>query len=119
MFYKPDKKGLSQGYGTLSGNKSGAYKMLKIMKLCCKADIESFKMKYAMDRCLAGPKYEKADFGSSLEKVLKFWTLRGKFDGVHPDLAEIGVKKIQVEKDGLTFVGEELQMSSYPPKRVI
>ena len=80
--------------------------MLKIMKLCCKADIESFKMKYAMDRCLAEWKYEEEDIGSSLERVLRYWTLRGKFDGVHPDLAKIGVKRIQVEKDGLTFVRE-------------
>ena len=80
--------------------------MLKIMKLCCKADIESFKMKFAMDRCLDDRKYEKADIGSSLERVLRYWTLRGKFGGVHPDLAKIGVKRIQVDKEGLTFVGE-------------
>ena len=90
----------------MQGNKSGVYKMLKIMKLCCKADIESFKMKYAMDRCLSDSKYEEADIGSSLERVLRYWTLRGKFDGVNPELAKIGVKRIQVDKDGLTFVGE-------------
>ena len=79
--------------------------MLKIMKLCSKADIESFKMKYAMDRCLDDSKYEKADIGSSLERVLRYWTLRGKFDGVHPDLAKIGVKRVKVDKEGLTFDG--------------
>ena len=106
LFYKPDDKdGGSYGRGTLSGNKSEVYKMLKIMKLCCKADIESFKMKYAMERGLDDDKYEDADIGSSLERVLRFWTLRGKFDGVHPELAEIGVKKIQVDKDCLNFVG--------------
>ena len=108
MFYKPDYEWLNGGSGsggTLGGNKSEVYKMLKIMKLCCKADIESFKMKYAMDRCLSGSKFEKADIGTSLESVLRYWTLRGKFDGVHPELAQIGVKKIKVENDGLTFVG--------------
>ena len=80
--------------------------MLKIMKLCCKADIESYKLKYAMHRCLDWSKYEKEDIGSSLERVLRYWTLRGKFDGVHPELANIGVKKIQVNKDRLTFVGK-------------
>ena len=80
--------------------------MLKIMKLCCNADIESFKMKYAMDRCLSDDKYERADIGSSLMRVLRFWTLRGKFNGVHPDLAKNGVQKIQVDKDGLIFVGD-------------
>ena len=77
--------------------------MLKIMKLCCKAEIESFKMKYAMDRCLSSEKYEKADIGSSLQRVLRYWTLRGKFDGVHPELAKMGVKKIKADKEGLIF----------------
>ena len=98
--------GSSYGWGTLSGNKADVYKMLKIMKLCCKADIESFKMKYAMDRCLSDYKYEKADIGSSLERVLRYWTLRGKFDGIHPDLKEIGVKRVEVANDGLVFVGK-------------
>ena len=79
--------------------------MLKILKLGSKADIESLKMRYAMDRCLEGYKYEKADIGSSLERVLRYWTLRGKFDGVHPDLANIGVRRIKVDKDGLIFDG--------------
>ena len=105
MFYKPGEQEYEGRYGTLSGNKSCVYKMLKIMKLCCKADIESFKMKYAMDRCLAEEKYEKADIGSSLKRVLRYWTLRGKFDGVHPDLADIGVERIRVDKDGLIFDG--------------
>ena len=80
--------------------------MLKILKLCCKTEIESYKLKYAMDRCLEGGKHEKADIGSSLERVLRYWTLRGKFDKVHPDLQKIGVKRIQVAKDGLIFVRE-------------
>ena len=101
MFYKADDK--DGGYGTLSGNKAHVYKMLKIMKLCCKADIESFKMKYAMDMCLQDRKYEGANIGSSLERVLRYWTLRGKFDGVHPELAKIGVKRIKVDRDGLLF----------------
>ena len=79
--------------------------MLKIMKLCCKADIESYKMKYAMDRCLIDMKYEEADIGSSLERVLRYWTLRGKFDGVHPDLAKSGIKSIKPGKSGLIFDG--------------
>ena len=108
LFYKPDLLiGDTYGWGTLSGKKAGVYKMLKIMKLFCKADIQSFKMKFAVDRCLDHPKHEKAEIGSSLERVLRFWLLRGKFDGVHPELMEIGVKKIQVDKDGLTFIGEQ------------
>ena len=89
--------------------------MLKILKLCCKADIESYKMKYAIDRCLVRLSYEE-DIGSSLERVLRYWTLRGKFDGVHPDLAKIGVKKIKVGKNGLLFVGRSRMLQSQSKK---
>ena len=106
LFYKAKADRASSDWGgTLSRNKREVYKMLKILKLCCKADIESFKLKYAMDRCLDDYKYERADVGSSLLRVLRYWTLRGKFDGVHPDLKKIGVKKIKVEEDGIVFIG--------------
>ena len=88
----------------MSGSKTEVYKMLKIMKLCCKADIESYKMKYAIERGLGGRKYEEASVGFSLRRVLRYWTLRGKFYGVHPDLEKFGVKKIQVDMEGLTFI---------------
>ena len=100
-----ERTSIIKGGGTLSGNKSGVYKILKIMKLCTNAPIESFKMKYAMDRCLEGKKYEKADIGSSLKRVLRYWTLRGKFDGVHPDLGKAGIKSIKPGKSGLIFDG--------------
>ena len=63
-------------------------------------------MKYAVDRSLAGKKYETADVGESLARVMKYWTVRGRFEGVHPDLQKIGVQKIEVTKDSLVFVGD-------------
>ena len=63
-------------------------------------------MKYAVDRSLAGKKYETADVGESLARVMKYWTVRGKLEGVHPDLQKIGVKKIVVTKESLVFVGD-------------
>ena len=42
-------------------------------------------MKYAVDRSLAGKKYETADVGESLARVMRYWTVRGKLEGVHPD----------------------------------
>ena len=63
-------------------------------------------MKYAVDRSLAGKKYETADVGESLARVMKYWTVRGKLEGVHPDLQKIGVQKIEVTRDGLVFVGD-------------
>ena len=59
-------------------------------------------MKYAVDRSLAGKKYETADVGESLARVMKYWrTVRGKLERVHPDLRNIGVQRIEVNRDGL------------------
>ena len=61
-------------------------------------------MKYAVNRVLDDKKYETADIGSSLKRVLKYWTVRDKFTQVHPKLAERGVRRIDVEENGLSFV---------------
>ena len=63
-------------------------------------------MKYAVDRSLDSKKHETADVGESLARVMKYWSVRGKFDGVHPDLQNIGVQRIEVNRDGLVFVGD-------------
>ena len=63
-------------------------------------------MKYAVDRSLDSKKHETADVGESLARVMKYWSVRGKFDGVHPDLQSIGVQRIEVTKDSLVFVGD-------------
>ena len=61
-------------------------------------------MKYAVDRSLAGTKYEKEDVGTSLERVLKYWTLKDKFTGIAKALENIGIKRVEVTKLGLQFI---------------
>ena len=63
-------------------------------------------MKYAVDRSLDGKKYEAADIGESLARVMKYWTVRGKFTGVDPALQNIGVQRIEITTTGLKFVGD-------------
>ena len=57
---------------------------------------------------LDGKKYETADIGASLERVLRFYTVNGKLTGtvsdgvcvgigVHPDLKAIGIQKIEID----------------------
>ena len=58
---------------------------------------------------LDGKRYETANIGPSLERVLRFYTIQGRLtkvsritgvcigNGVHPDLEAIGVKKIQID----------------------
>ena len=62
-------------------------------------------MKYAVDRSLAGSKYEDEDVGTSLNRVLQYFTLRDKFNGIHPALArDLGIKEVKVTMEGLKFL---------------
>ena len=62
-------------------------------------------MKFAVDRSLDAKKYEEAPIGQSLQRVMKYWTLNGKFIGVHPELAKVGVTEVRVTDLGLEFHG--------------
>ena len=122
LFYREDK--------TLAGNKLKVYVVAKILRKCTNEDLTSFKvfkikydspslafsynvnvqLKFAVDRSLDAKKYEDADIGSSLKRVLKYWTLAGKFTGVHPELANIGVTEVRVTDQGLEFLGDIKKM---------
>ena len=60
-------------------------------------------MKFAVDRALNDKKYEEGDIGSSMQRVMKYWTVRDKMNSVHDDLVEEGVTKIEVTDEGLKF----------------
>ena len=66
-------------------------------------------MKFAVDRSLDAKKYEDAPIGQSLQRVLKYWTMAGKFTEVHPELKEIGVTEVKVTDQGLEFLGDVKQ----------
>ena len=80
--------------GTLSGNKKDVYIHLKISKLLHGVDMTSFSQKFAVDRGLPDKKYETAPVGASLERVKRYYSIRGKLQGVNKELAAIGVKEI-------------------------
>ena len=54
-----------------------------------------------MDRALDNKRFETAPVGGSLARVLKYWSVRDKFSGVHDDL-----RKIEVTDEGLLFNGD-------------
>ena len=93
---------------------------MKILKKCSGAKLTSFKvdckigenqirldfflqLKFAVDRALNDKKYEEGDIGSSMQRVMKYWTVRDKMNSVHDDLVEEGVTKIEVTDEGLEF----------------
>ena len=105
---------------TLAGTKRDVYVILKILKKCTAAEITSFKvsndnysnpdrvpvyqMKYGVDRSLAGARYKDEDVGVSLQRVLRYWSLRDKFSGIHPSLKKMGIARVEVTSEGLHFI---------------
>ena len=95
------------GGGTLFGTKKDVYIILKIFKLIYGISITSFSLKYAVHQALKGRKYETAALETSLERALRFHTIKGKFVGVHHDLEKIGVKKILLVGEHIGFIFDE------------
>ena len=60
-------------------------------------------MKYAVDRSLNDRKYETQDIGPSLQRVLRYWTMRDTFNNIDQALAKIGIERISVTDKGLQF----------------
>ena len=83
------------------------YVLLKIFKLLFGVSITSFRLKFSIDRSLEDQSFETAPVGLSLERAMRYYTTRGKFHGVHPDLKRIGVKELRIncneEKIGFIF----------------
>ena len=62
--------------GTLSQNKREVYIILKICKFIFDVIITSFVLKFGIDRALEDERFEKADLGQSIERVLRYHTIR-------------------------------------------
>ena len=101
-FLRPDDED-GKG-GTLSGKKLDVYVLLKIFKLLFGVPITSFSLKFAIDRSLDDERYETSAVGLSLERAMRYYTIRGKFHGVHPDLAKIGIRKIDYNQEKIGFI---------------
>ena len=89
--------------------------------------LKNVKTYFTTSTIVDGKKYETADIGSSLEKVLRYYTIQGKLTqvcenssviiskGIHPDLVAIGVKKIEVDfkKGEVAFIFEGIKYFGY------
>ena len=62
------------------------------------------QLKFAVDRALNDIKYDEGDIGPSMQRVMKYWTVRDKMNSVHDDLVEEGVTKIEVTDEGFEFL---------------
>ena len=62
-------------------------------------------MKFAVDRSLDAKKYEEAPIGQSLQRVLKYWTMGGKFTGVDQRMIMKHTDALFGKGNGVIFTG--------------
>ena len=92
---------------TLKGSKTKVYSLIKVLKYCTGSDAKSYECKFAVHMALANKDPPSPDkIGEAIREVINHRTIRGKFSGVHDDLKELGVSKVEIRDDGLEFVGK-------------
>ena len=100
---------------TLEGRKMDAYVLLKILKYCTGSAARSYQMKYAIDIVFRNKSIDNSDdLGPAIKEIIHFYTIRGKFSSVHPDLAAEGITRVEVGEEGLHFIRNNLVKGEYP-----
>ena len=82
-----------------------AYVLLKVLKYCTGSSARSYQCKYAIDQAFLNKSIESMkEMGAAIKDVIHFFTIRGKFSSVHPDLAAEGITRVEVGEEGLHFI---------------
>ena len=88
---------------TLKEKKLDVYVILKIIKYCTGSSARSYQCKYAVNDVLTNIDSVEG-LGAAIKKVCHYYTIRGKFSSVHPDLAAEGITRVEVGEEGLHFI---------------
>ena len=89
----------------LKGKKLESYVILKVLKYCTSSSARSYQCKFAIDRVFANKNIESMEeVGAAIKDVIQFYTIRGKFSSIHPDLEAVGIARVEVEEKGLRFI---------------
>ena len=78
--------------------------LVKILKFCTGSSAKSYQCKFAISDILGSRYLSVEDFGDALREVIHYYTLRGKFSSVHPELRREGIIRVEVGKEGLQFI---------------
>ena len=90
---------------TLKEKKLDAYVLLKILKYCTGSPTRSYQCKYAVNDALRNRDIKSMEeVGAAIKKIIHYYTIRGKFTSVHPDLAAEGITSVEVGEEGLHFI---------------
>ena len=87
------------------GTKLDMYVTLKIIKYCSGSSARSYQCKYAVEGAFSNKDIRSMDeLGAAIKEVIHYYTIRGKFSSVHPDLAAEGITRVEVGEEGLHFI---------------
>ena len=96
---------------TLRGAKLGLYALLKILKYCTGSSARSYQCKYVVNLLHYNKSIEYGMsmewLGAAIKEIIHHKTIRGKFSSVHPDLAAIGITRVEVGEEGLYFIANK------------
>ena len=86
--------------------------MLKIIKYCTGSSARSYQCKYAIKEAFRNKDIGgMEELGAGIREVIHYKTIRGKFSSVHPDLAAVGITRVEVGEEGLHFITTTNQVS--------
>ena len=92
----------------LEKKKLDAYVILKILKYCTGSSARSYQCKFAVQRVLLVKSIESMEeVGAAIKEIIHYYTIRGKFSSVHPDLAAEGITRVEVGEKGLHFISDQ------------
>ena len=81
------------------------YVLLKILKFCTGSSAKSYQCKFAINEVLKNRGVSDVEeLGDLIQKVIHYYTLRGKFSSIHPELRQEGIIRVEVGKEGLHFI---------------
>ena len=83
------------------------YVLIKILKFCTGSSVKSYQCKFGINTVLANRDLSNVkELGDVIQKVIHYYTLRGKFSSIHPELRREGIIRVEVGKEGLHFIRE-------------
>ena len=89
----------------LAGEKLEGYVLLKVLKYCTGSSAKSYQCKFAVQQVFGNKDIESMEeLGAAIKEIIHYHTIRGKFSSVHPDLAAIGITRVEVGEEGLYFI---------------
>ena len=81
------------------------YVLIKILKFCTGSSAKSYQCKFAIGDVLTNKYVSNVEeLGNVIQEVIHYYTLRGKFSSVHPELRREGIIRVEVGKEGLHFI---------------